>query len=118
MYGDEWLNVLKNLEGDEEAILKARQQRKDEYNQRLASLLALKKLRALQEPEKLEDIEENEIIDSKKYEKFCVDWVKREMDEETWRKMNEQEKQKFLLVMVKNAPWRVLKDRSAFNKYR
>ena len=118
MYGDEWLNVLKNLEGDEEAILKARQQRKNEYNQRLASLLALKKLRALQEPEKLEDIEENEIIDSKKYEKFCVDWVKREMDEETWRKMNEQEKQKFLLGMVKNALWRVLKDISAFKKYR
>ena len=54
----------------------------------------------------------NEIIDSEKYEAFCADWVKREMDEETWRKMNEQEKQKFLLVMVKNAPWRVLKDKS------
>ena len=61
MYGDEWLNVLKNLEGDDEAIFEARQQRKNEYNQRLATLVALKKLRASEEPEKLEDIEENEI---------------------------------------------------------
>ena len=63
-------------------------------------MLELKKLTTKEAPEKLEDIEENVVVDSKKHEIFCADWVKREMDEETWRKMNEQERQKFILGMV------------------
>ena len=37
VYGDEWINMLKTLDGDKLAILKLREERKNEYNRKLGT---------------------------------------------------------------------------------
>ena len=94
MYGDEWLKQLKALEGDEEQIAKLKAKQRDEFNKRLAQMLLLKKKK--EKPKTLLEIEEENVND-KEIETFCADWVKREMDEEAWRKLNEKERQRLMM---------------------
>ena len=37
VYGDEWINMLKTLDDDKLAILKLREERKNEYNRKLGT---------------------------------------------------------------------------------
>lgn len=41
LYGDDWLNYLRSLEGDETALKKAREEKRAEFNRLLALRLAV-----------------------------------------------------------------------------
>ena len=75
-------------------LLKAEQ--RADFNRRLAEMLALKKLMEKKEPKDLLDIQDQNVTE-KLEEQFCADWVKREMDEEAWRRLSAQERQKLII---------------------
>ena len=95
LYGDEWLNYLKSLEGDNDALRKAKDEKRAEFQR----LLALKLARNRQKtPKNLIEIEENEISEEIE-EKFTADWVKLQIDDEAWRRLSEKERQSLLTQM-------------------
>ena len=66
------------------------------------------------------DVEEKSLTEEEE-EKFTVDWVKTQMDEETWRKISEKERQLLLeTVQIKfisaNNPLLVLEFKKSLNQ--
>ena len=96
LYGDDWIKHLKALEGDEEAIKKLQVERREEFNTRLAAMLALKKLQAQKPASDLLEIEDQTISEEEE-EQYCAEWVKREMDEEAWRRLSTQERHRLIM---------------------
>lgn len=95
LYGDEWLNYLKSLEGDNDALRKAKDEKRAEFHRLLALRLARNRQKI---PKKLIEIEENEINEEIE-EKLNADWVKLQIDDETWRRLSEKQRQSLLTQM-------------------
>ena len=95
LYGDEWLNYLKSLEGDNDALRKAKDEKRAEFQRLLALRLARNRQKI---PEKLIEIEENEISEEIE-ENLTADWVKHQIDDEAWRQLSEKERQSLLTQM-------------------
>ena len=96
MYGDDWQRQLAALQGDEAALEAYRRNQREMFNKRLAAMVALRR-----KPEHLDEIGDGslETITEKEEDALCADWVKAQMDEETWRKMSEKERQAYLAKM-------------------
>ena len=95
-YGDSWTRQLKDLEGNEEAIQKLREQQRFDFNAKLTAMLLLKagkpKITNLLEIET--DVDE---ITDKQIDVFCAEWVKKEIDEAAWKALSEKGRQKLIL---------------------
>ena len=95
LYGDEWLTYLKSLEGDNDALRKAKDEKRAEFQRLLALRLARNRQKI---PENLIEIEENEISEEIE-EKLTAEWVKHQIDDEAWRQLSEKERQSLLTQM-------------------
>ena len=106
LYGDDWMRKLEELEGDEEAIRRLKALQKAEFDRRLAELLKLRNRKSQTEsdgppstPTNILEIEDKEVSD-KAVDDFCVDWVKKEMDEAAWRALSETERMSSILFGI------------------
>ena len=51
----------------------------------------------MKKPKKLEEIEDADVAD-KELEKFSADWLLKQMSEEEWNKLSEQERQRLIAL--------------------
>ncbi|CBY12801.1 unnamed protein product [Oikopleura dioica] len=107
MYGDDWQKRLRELGDDEEARRRLLEEQRKRMEKMLALRLLNKKNRQNGENEENDDIIFDVPVDwfdegdenlAKIEEDYCVDWVKRQMDEEEWRKLSEQERQRLIAL--------------------
>ena len=96
MYGDEWSKQLQKLENDETALQNLKNSQREEFNRRLAALLAAKR-----KADHLSDIGDENVqpVSEKESEKLCADWVKKNMDDAFLRNMSEKERQAYIAKM-------------------
>ena len=91
---------LKEIEGDEDAMKKLRDEQRKAFNARLAAALFGAKKRPEspeKEPDSILEIE-NKTINDEKLDQFSADWVQKQMSEAEWQKLSEQERQRLIAV--------------------
>ena len=99
LYGDEWEKERARLAGDEAALAELERERRQAFEKMMK--LRLLNARHRNEINDLTDLgdeapEEHDELDHIE-DKLCADWVKKQMDDEEWRKLSEHERQQLIL---------------------
>ncbi|CBY12802.1 unnamed protein product [Oikopleura dioica] len=91
MFGDDFKLRLAQLGDDEEARRKLMEEQRRLFEEKLAAKLKMRK------PKKLEEIEDADVAD-KELEKFSAEWLLKQMSDEEWSKLSEQERQRLIAL--------------------
>ena len=99
LYGDEWEKERARLAGDEAALAELERERRQAFDKMMK--LRLLNARHRDEINDLTDLgdeapAEHDELDHIE-DKLCADWVKKQMDDEEWRKLSEQERQQLII---------------------
>ena len=99
LYGDEWEKERARLAGDEAALAELEKERRAAFDKMMK--LRLLNARHRDEINDLTDLgdeapAEHDELDHIE-DKLCADWVKKQMDDEEWRKLSEQERQQLII---------------------